>query len=299
MKKLVPFLLIFVLVLSSCYYLGDEDISQDPVVETNVAQILTQGAHNRSEENDETIATPAPEGMPYPVSGVGGPDAESKEPALEAEIPTETEAETPETTEEAAESLPETPIGENLPWSGTSIYNESFDSNSYWNFENPYLLSKVGNGQLEFTSKGTPWWTSYYTTKPEVQNGYYETSLSMLNCTPNDRIGLVFRLKTSGDFYYMGLTCDGKWGFSQYTSDNRIIDLLPYETSDALNPVGETNQLGVLANGNDFEFYINRQKVGSATNDSLPKAGFFGFTTMSAGTQNFKTLIDRLEVWEK
>ena len=299
MKKLVPVLFVLILILSSCYYPADEDISQDPVVATNVAQILTQGALNRSEENDETIATPAPEELPYPVTGVGGSDAESKDPALEAENPPEAEAETPENTEEPAESTPETSVDENLPWSGTSLYSESFDSNNYWNFENPYLLSKIGNGQLEFTSKGSPWWTSYYTTKPEVQNGYYETSLNMLNCNANDRIGLVFRLKLSGDFYYMGLTCDGKWGFSQYTSDNRTIDILPYETSDALNPVSEPNQLGVLANGNDFEFYINRQKVGSATNTSLPEAGFFGFMSMSAGTQNFKTLIDRLEVWEK
>lgn len=295
MKKLVPVLLVLILILSSCYYPADEDISQDPVVETNVAQILTQAAQNRSEENDETIATPAPEELPYPVAGVGGSDVESKEPALEAEIPTEAEAETSENSEEPAE----TSTAENLPWSGTSLYSETFDSNTYWNFENPYLLSKVADGQLEFTSKGTPWWTSYYTTKPEVQDGYYETSLSMPNCNANDRIGLVFRLKISGDFYFMGLTCDGKWGFSQYTSDNRIIDILPYEASDALNPVSETNQLGVLAKGSDFEFYINRQKVGSATNNSLPEAGFFGFMTMSAGTQNFKTLIDSLEVWEK
>lgn len=292
MKKLVPVLLVLILILSSCYYIGDEDISQDPVVETNVAQILTQAAQNRSEENDETIATPGPEELPYPVAGVGGEDAESKEPALEAENPPE--AETPENTEEPAE----TSAGENLPWSGARLYNGPFDS-IYWNFENPYLKSKVDNGQLEFTSKGTPWWTSYYTTKPEVQNGYFETSFSMPNCNANDRFGLVFRLKVSGDFYYMGLTCDGKWGFSQYTSDNRIIDILPYEASDALNPINETNQLGVLANGNDFEFYINRQKVGSATNGNLLEAGFFGFTTMSAGTQNFKTLIDSLEVWEK
>lgn len=295
MKKLVPVLLVLILVLSGCYYPADEDISQDPVVETNVAQILTQAAQNRAEEIDETIATPGPEELPYPVAGVGGSDSESKEPAIEAENPPETEAETPENNEEPAE----TSTGENLPWSGTSLYTESFDSNNYWNFENPYLLSKVSSGQLEFTSKGTPWWTSYYTTKPEVQNGYFETEISMPNCQANDRFGLVFRLKVSGDFYYMGLTCDGKWGFSQYTSDNRIIDILPYETSDALKPVNETNQLGVLAKGSDFEFYINRQKVGSATNGSLPEAGFFGFTTMSAGTRNFKTLIDRLEVWEK
>ena len=295
MKKLVPVLIVLILVLSGCYYPADEDISQDPVVETNVALILTQAAHNRSEENSETIATPGPEELPYPITGVGGSDAESKEPALEAEnLP---EAETPENTEEAAESLPEDSSGENLPWSGASLYSGPFD-NSYWNFENPYLLSEVENGQLEFTSKGTPWWTSYYTTKPEVQNGYFETEISMPNCQANDRFGLVFRLKVSGDFYYMGLTCDGKWGFSQYTSDNRIIDILPYEASDALNPVSETNQLGVLANGSDFEFYINRQKVGSTTNNNLPEAGFFGFMTMSAGTQNFKTLIDSLEVWE-
>ena len=42
MKKLVPVLFVLILILSSCYYPADEDISQDPVVATNVAQILTR-----------------------------------------------------------------------------------------------------------------------------------------------------------------------------------------------------------------------------------------------------------------
>ena len=54
-----------------------------------------------------------------------------------------------------------------------------------------------------------------------------------------------------------------------------------------------------MAKGNQFDFYINGVKVGSATDDRLPDAGTFGFLSMSAGTVNLKTSVDVLEYWEQ
>jgi len=96
----------------------------------------------------------------------------------------------------------------------------------------------------------------------------------------------------------MGVTCDGKWGFTRYTSSNETIDIVAYQTSDFFNPMAETHQIGVLARGADFEFYIDRQKVGSVADNAIGEAGNFGFLTMSSGTTNFRTLIDRLEYWQ-
>lgn len=286
MKKLLP-LLISILLLSACNFPGEVDYSQDPVVQTSVSMVLTKGAQTQQIVPQDPTTTPPP---------------------VEAETsPTETQAQ-----EETAAliqtvvtepALSQTPSPAQVatstdPWYGEATITEDFDSGDYWDFESDYLYSKINNGQLEFISKGTPWWSTWYTTEPELKNGYFETTFTMPNCQGQDRFGLVIRWGGSSDFYYMGITCNGYWGFTQYTTANETIDLLPYQTSDALNPANETNQIGILAKENSFEFYINRQKVGSTNHSGIEEAGNFGFLTMSSGTNNFKTMIDRLEYWD-
>jgi len=299
MRKLIP-LLIIMLLLFACNFPTDVDYSQDPVVQTNVAMILTQGAQTQeSSPSDQTetevpvqTTTPAEETQAQPT-----PTIELIETATV--VPTEVVEPEPTQTPSPTQAASPTQVISTDPWAGQATFVEEFDSGDYWDFENDYLYSKISNGQLDFTSKGTPWWSSWYTTNPEFKNGYFETTFSMLSCQGQDRFGLVIRWGGTGDFYYMGLTCSGYWGFTQYTAANEIIDLLPYQKSDALNAVSETNQIGILAKEDSFEFYINRQKVGSASNDAIAEEGNFGFLTMSSGTRIFKTLIERLQYWSR
>lgn len=286
MRKLLP-VLIVMLLLSGCYFPGDTDYSQDPVVQTRVSLILTQGAQTQESTGLETTATVVPIQVETPAE-----ETQTQAITATTTVPTETELVTSQTPSP-------TLVVSTDPWGGEATFVEEFDSGDYWDFGSNYLFSKIINGQLEFTSKGTPWWSSWYTTEPEFKNGYFETTFNMPNCQGQDRFGLVIRWGNSSNFYYMGLTCDGSWGFTLYTAANETIDLLAYQKSNALNPAGETNQIGILAKDNAFEFYINRQKVGSTSDSSIEEGGNFGFLTMASGTQNFKTLIDRLEYWSR
>lgn len=286
MKKLF-LTLIFVLFLSSCNFPQNADLSQDPVVQTRVAVLLTQGAVTEPvmEETQELSRT-------YPFE-----DTTSQK---STDLPTldDPTVITNSTSEEATPApQTQTPLPSTEPWSGTPDFQVNFSNGSYWDFENDYLLSKTMNGQLEFTSKGTPWWSSWYTTSPEQKDGYYETTFTMPNCSGSDRFGLVIRWSNTNQFYYLGVTCDGTWGFSYYNESNSTIDLVTYTSTDALNKPTESNRIGILALNNDFEFYINGQKVGSVTHDAVNNGGTFGFISRSAGTQNFKTLIDKLDYW--
>lgn len=286
MKKLIP-VLIIMLLLAACNFPGEVDYSEDPVVQTSVSLILTQGAQTQeSTPLDQTTAL-------SPI--------QTETPSAETQTPAETATMTQTTGTEPVPSQTPAPteVISTDPWGGEATFTEDFISGDYWDFESDYLYSKVNNGQLEFNSKGTPWWSSWYTTNPEFKNGYFETTFSMPNCQGRDRFGLVIRWGGSSNFYYMGVTCGGYWGFTQYTAANETIDLLPYQKSDVLNPTDETNQIGILAKDNSFEFYINRQKVGSASDNAIVDGGNFGFLSMSSGTQNFKTLIERLDYWSK
>ena len=286
MKKLIP-VLIIMLLLAACNFPGEVDYSEDPVVQTSVSLILTQGAQTQESTPLDQTTTLSP--------------IQTETPSAETQAPVETATMTQTTGTEPVPSQTPAPteVISTDPWGGEATFTEDFISGDYWDFESDYLYSKVNNGQLEFISKGTPWWSSWYTTNPEFKNGYFETTFSMPNCQGQDRFGLVIRWGGSSNFYYMGVTCGGYWGFTQYTAANETIDLLPYQKSEVLKPANETNQIGILAKDNSFEFYINRQKVGSASDNAIADGGNFGFLSMSSGTQNFKTLIERLDYWSK
>lgn len=310
MKKIIPVLLLC-LMLSACNY-PTTQLTSEEIVQTNVALILTNAP--------ETTL------LPVPTSEIQIP-AETEEPTTEivpeptteepTEIlpePTETEAveptpepqptatDTPEPTATATTAptaTPEPAEGDPVAQLGEPDFLEDFSNAGSWPYEDDFFLITVSGGQLHAFSKGTPYWSSWYTTYPEVDDAYFETTITRPNCSGQDRFGLVIRWDTAQEFYYMGVTCDGTWGFSFYNRNNQIINIVDYQNSDALNPADEANRIGIMAKGDQFDFYINGIKVGSATDGRLPNPGTFGFLSMSAGTANFKTSVDKLQYWEQ
>ena len=296
MKKIIPVLLVC-LILSACNYPTVEPSSEE-VVQTNVALILTN-APETTLLPDSTKVTVTPEAPLEETTEI------STQPiATETEVVTQeaqsTATNTPEPTATTAPTATQAPLaGDPVAQLGEPDFLEDFSAAGEWPYEDDWFLITVSGGQLHAYSKGTPYWSSWYTTYPEVQDAYFETTITRPNCNGEDRFGLVIRWDESQEFYYMGVTCNDTWGFSFYTEDNQIINILDYETSDAFKPASEPNRIGIMAKGNQFDFYINGVKVGSATDDRLPDAGTFGFLSMSAGTVNLKTSVDVLEYWEQ
>lgn len=286
MKRLIPLILIC-LILASCNYPSAE-LNREEVVQTNVALILTN-APNTTLLPDQTRETETPLALPTQPE-VATPEAQPPSANTPEPQPSPTLAPTPT----------ETPIaGDPVAQLGEPTILEEFNLAGKWAYEDDWFKTTVSGGQLQVYSKGTPYWSSWYTTYPEVKDGYFESTITRPNCSGQDRFGLVIRWDPSQEFYYMGVTCDGSWNFSYYTKNNQIINLLDYQTSSAFKPANEPNRIGIMAKGNQFDFYVNGTKVGSATDNSLPDAGTFGFLSMSAGTVNLKTSVDKLEYWQQ
>lgn len=289
MKKFFA-LATLLLILTSCNMPGSQTESPD-LVATNVAMILTNAP------------TATPETQPgFPVITTSTPTTFAAQESLTPPIPTETLAASTATSPSAPLTTPSpsatlSPEDPAVRFGEPDKTDEFTDSAAVWDYEDDWYRQLVNDGELQLTSKGTPWWNSWYTVSPAVKNFYLETTVSLVNCQGADRFGLVFRLNNTSQFYFMGLTCGGEWGFSRYTADNQVVDLRDYQTSDAIHPVSESNRLGVLAQGNNFEFYINGVKVGTASDSAYPDAGTCGFLSMSAGTANFRTDVDKLEYW--
>lgn len=298
MKKIIPVLLVC-LMLSACNY-PTVELSSEEVVQTNVALILTN-APETTLLPDPTQETATPAATAEVITEIPTePVATETEVATPEPQPTDTE--TPEpmpTATTAPTATPEPVAGDPVAQLGEPDFLEDFADAGGWPYEDDWFLITVSGGQLHAFSKGTPYWSSWYTTYPEVKDAYFETTITRPNCSGQDRFGLVIRWDESQEFYYMGVTCDGTWGFSFYTEDNQIINILDYQSSPAFKPANEANRIGILAKGNQFDFYINGTKVGTTTDDRLDDAGTFGFLSMSAGTVNFKTSVDKLEYWEQ
>lgn len=298
MKKIIPVLLVC-LMLSACNY-PTTQLSSEEVVQTNVALILT----NAPETTLLPDATRIPE-TPQPTNETATEivlEPTTTEAAVVTQEPQPTLANTPEplpTATLAPTATPQPIAGDPVAQLGEPDFLEDFSAAGGWPYEDDWFLITVSGGQLHAYSKGTPYWSSWYTTYPEVKDAYFETTITRPNCSGEDRFGLVIRWDESQAFYFMGVTCTGTWGFSYYTKDNQIVNILDYQSSDAFKPANEANRIGIMAKGDQFEFFINGVKVGVATDDRLDNAGTFGFLSMSAGTVNFKTSVDKLEFWEQ
>ncbi|MFZ3069721.1 MAG: family 16 glycoside hydrolase [Anaerolineaceae bacterium] len=274
--KRFSFLLIAVLLLSACNIPSSATSTPD-LVATNVAMALTNAPANTAVLETEPVAVTATD-LPT---------------AMPSSAPTETSTPTAEPTATSTSS-PEDPA---VRYGNPTSVEEFNSSTGTWNYEDDWFSLNVSDGQLHIYSKGTPYWNSWYTIGPAIQNFYLETTLTMPNCSGKDRVGLAFRLTNDNQYYFMGLTCDGTWGFNRFTSSNESQTILNYQKADQLKATNEANRVGVLANGDKFEFYINGVKVGETTDSTYPAAGTYGFVSMSAGTLNFKTNVDKLTYW--
>ncbi len=282
MKK-IAILIGLILLLTSCN-LPRAKVDPSIAVATNVAFQLTNAP----------TATAIPD-LNQGISSVTTPEPiNSEEPAAPTELPTEVPTETPTATAEPtpvpSTDDPATRLGE------ASKVEEFNQATGAWSYEDDWFIVNISGGQMHFYSKGTPYWNSWYTTKPEIKNFYLEAVLSMVNCAGKDRIGLAFR-NTDNQFYIVGLTCDGTVGMNRYTAENRVVEVVAYQPSDKLNPTNQENRIGVLANDSDFQIYVNGHLVAQVSDHSLPDAGTYGFVSMSTGTVNMETSIETLRYW--
>lgn len=179
---------------------------------------------------------------------------------------------------------------------GKADYEQEYDNTIEWSYSDAFISLWPESGQLRIVSNGYPYWNSWYTLPPVVSNGYYEATVTMSACNDEDRIGLAFML-SGNNFYYTGLTCNGKWGFSRYLPNGQFIDILPYTTSTLITANSAT-RLGVLVKDGAFEFFINGKSVGTAKDSALSLPGSFGFVSMTTGYNRQETRIDRLQYWE-
>ena len=276
MSKVLRFAIFILLTaaLAGCNLPGQEAEPTADLVATQVAKLLTESATEASPLPTETqappTATPTPEGP------------------------------TPTTTATLTPTLDQTDPAQQL---GSPAWTQDFSSSSSaWDFDYPQATFSTANGYLNLVTKANANWHSWYVSSPKLKNAYVEATIQMANCSGQDRFGLAVRASSDGQqFYYMGLTCDGQWGFFRMHSDNgniNIDEIKAYQSAEPLNNgTDKPHRVGIWMKDSSFTFYIDGQQVGTASDATLSGEGYTGFLIAYSSSPGFTTRVDELKYW--
>jgi hypothetical protein len=104
---------------------------------------------------------------------------------------------------------------------GDPAWKNTFDTGKGFALDTPYedenVRFAVENGMLVMTGIQANGWHSWRLTSPRVQDMYLEANMRTRQCSGEDVYGMVVRAPdfVSGQGYYYGITCDGRYDFGK------------------------------------------------------------------------------------
>ena len=284
MKKrlMIVILMTLTIFISGC----SQGTTTEPTIDLVATQVvlwLTASATSAEQQQPTQTTTPLP---------INSPTTEEV-PAT----PTATETTTPTST---ASATPTQDLSDPAVQLGSPAWSQDFSGGtSPWDFEYPQAEFFTNNGYLNLIARENSNWHSWYVTSPKLRNAYLEAVIEMPNCSGLDRFGLAVRADSEGQqFYFLSITCDGRWGFFRMDEDVNINEILGFQPSDQLSDsMVNAHRVGIWMDGTSFKFYINGIEVGSATDDTLTGEGYTGFLIAYANTPGYTVKVDELSYW--
>lgn len=277
MKKTIQIipLLMLVILLAGCNLPGSSSEPTPDLVATQVALMLTESA---TEKAPDATATTAP--------------VTETEAVAEAEATlTPTVTVTPTALQDASDPAQKL---------GSPAWTQDFSgSTSAWDFDYAQASFQTANGYLNMTAKANANWHSWYVSSPKLKNAYVEATIQMSNCSGSDRFGLAVRSSSDGQqFYFLGITCDGQWGFFRMAPNVEIYEIKGYQAAAPLNNgTDQPHRVGIWMEGSSFTFYIDGEQVGTASDATLNGEGYTGFLIAYNNNAGFTTKVDEVKYW--
>ena len=166
----------------------------------------------------------------------------------------------------------------NIMTAGTHALNDPLQDNSQNN--NWDITTLAGGGGCVFTNG------AYHSSMPQqgpfslcfaqstnFANFTYQVSMQFIQGNVG---GMIFRANdTNGNYYYFHINSNGTYGLDIYSGNLLTKTLSEGPTSTIHTDPGQTNILGVKANGNKIDLYINGQFI-TTVNDSTYSSGQIG-----------------------
>lgn len=284
MRKIV-FISLFIItafVITSCSPEPKQEQLTDDLVATQVSLILT-----------ETAIQAALQQMPTHTETLEPSSTPEEEPTVApTETPTDIPTETPTSTPAAND--PAQVLGQPA-WT----YDFTGDTSPWDYVDTDQASFKTGGGFLNLTAKANANWHSWYLSAPTLKNAYVETTIQMSACSGADRFGLAVRGSSDGQqFYFLAITCDGRWGLYRMSENVTINTVSGYQEAKELTAgLADPHRVGIWMRDNSFRIFVDGVEVGSATDSTLTNAGYTGFLIAFANTPGFTVKVDQLKYW--
>jgi hypothetical protein len=184
-------------------------------------------------------------------------------------------------------------------WKADLVSGKAFFSNGATSYQDDYVLIKIDGGELVLTSLTASGWKSWRLAPKSPERFYLEEQFTTGDCGPNDNYGMLFRADgyTSGNGYYFGVTCDGRYALS-VTSGGSSSTLVDWTASKLLNSGNkQSNRLGAWVDGNTIKLYINGKLEKELTDSTLPSAGYMGAYITGTSTVGFTARLTKMAYW--
>ena len=152
-----------------------------------------------------------------------------------------------------------------------------------WLFENDEISrAYVANEQL-LIEVDAPNLVHYVTLESEQFSDFtLDVRVAQLAGDPLSSYGVLFRMQEIGGFYRLALTGDGKFQVELHRIDGSVVSLSDgwQQTTSLRATVGDSNQIRIVADGSDFEFFANNLLLIRLSDSSFSQ----GRVALDAGT---------------
>ncbi len=225
-------------------------------------------------------------------------------PATETPVPQPTPTETfPPAATETQTATPTVVTEDYRNTLGLPVWTDSLDNCSTFGlctpYEDDYSKVSVSGGSLFMQSKASQGFRIWRLTYPRPQNMYIEATFDTQNCSGSDLYGLVFRAKdySSGQGYYLGFTCDGRYGLSRWDGSG-VTSVFGLAQSDAINAgSNQANRIGVIADGDTFRVYANGKFIQEIKDSGIGSEGHIGVYLAGNETAGFTIEMTEIAYW--
>lgn len=183
--------------------------------------------------------------------------------------------------------------------SGGVIYQDDFSVESEdWLLESDLDASASyvdGQLQLRVSSPNLIAWAELK--EHQFDDFELEAEVTQLSGPDNNSYGIVFRMKSPSAHYSFDISGDGYYRFNRRdeAEGGRWTEIIDWLESPAIHRGASTNMIRIVAQGDQFTFYINGQLVAEANDDGY-RSGSIGLNAGSFHEPGVEIAFDNLVV---
>ena len=183
------------------------------------------------------------------------------------------------------------------PQAGALIYEEDFVApGSEWEVKDAGDAVYAFDGEAYSIQVNKANWMAWNVTKGNYSNFLLEFDVTLVEGDVYNAYGVLvcfvdknnyYELDINGNqSYSVGIDIDGEW-----------TQLVSWTTSEAIRPLGETNQVRLMAYDGTFSLYVNDQFVGDYI-DSTFTSGDIAPVVTAYDTPPARATFDNIKVWQ-